>query len=457
MNLRARLALTLALLVVPFAFAVGFFELRHHARVAQEAIADQIHSRFGPRERALCEARPDAWPQLGRRRRRRHFGELNVYSTEFTSKNPSAPPFPEHLRRRLSREGVAGQRYHGGFEVAVQMPWRQGPCAIVLLRRTTPLSRRPGDPWFPPLLISLGAVVLAIFAAGPIVSRIQKLTNLVHADADLSEIKGQDEVAELAAAFSSKRTQLKARVAQIEEQDQVLRDYVADTAHDVMVPVTVLQGHLSAFRRASEKGEAVDAARLQEAVEECHYLTGILRNLNVSAKLSAKPGSIEQEPLDLCALVERVAARHQALAEGSGVQLEHAVPDGALEITGDVTLLEQAVGNLVHNAIRYNEKEGHVAVVLDRASEEAGGFVLSVTDDGPGMPEDELAKLKDRGFRGARARTERPSGLGLGLAIASDVAEQHKLALVFERPEEGGLRVVMRGVLGLDKGDLAQA
>jgi len=85
----------------------------------------------------------------------------------------------------------------------------------------------------------------------------------------------------------------------------------------------------------------------------------------------------------------------------------------------------------VDNAIRYNRPGGHVAVLLDHAP---GGFVLSVTDDGPGVTDGELAQLTSRWFRGSDARTRRPDGHGLGLAIAAEACRRLGLSLTFTRP-----------------------
>ena len=103
----------------------------------------------------------------------------------------------------------------------------------------------------------------------------------------------------------------------------------------------------------------------------------------------------------------------------------------------DPTLLDQALSNLVDNAVRYNREGGHVAVVLDHAS---GGFMLSVIDDGPGVSDEELAQLTKRWFRGSEARTRRPDGKGLGLAIVSESVGRLRLGLHFSRPDSGGLR-----------------
>jgi signal transduction histidine kinase len=121
------------------------------------------------------------------------------------------------------------------------------------------------------------------------------------------------------------------------------------------------------------------------------------------------------------------------------------VPEEPVTIEGDVTLLEQAIGNLVSNAVRHNREGGHVAVVLEQDGPDR--FRLSVEDDGPGVPADALAHLGERRFRTDEARQRHPEGRGLGLAIARDVAERHGFALSFAPGEQGGLRAELRGPL----------
>jgi signal transduction histidine kinase len=147
--------------------------------------------------------------------------------------------------------------------------------------------------------------------------------------------------------------------------------------------------------------------------------------------------------------VDRVVARHRPIARASGVELNVAVPDPALVVPSDHTLLEQALSNLVDNAIRYNHAGGHVAVLLDRAGD---GFVLSVTDDGPGVTDAELAQLTTRWFRGSEARTRRPDGHGLGLAIVAESVKRLGLSLTFHRAGETGLRAEIRKRLDLSDG-----
>lgn len=173
-------------------------------------------------------------------------------------------------------------------------------------------------------------------------------------------------------------------------------------------------------------------------------MASLLRNLGASTRLDESSAPVVLSPIDASALVERVVARHRPIARASGVELNVAVPDPPLVLASDDTLLEQALSNLVDNAIRYNHAGGHVAVILDRVGD---GFVLSVTDDGPGVSEEDLSQLTARWFRGSDARTRRPDGKGLGLAIVAESVKRLGLTLTFTRPAEGGLRAEVRSAI----------
>ncbi|MEO0325782.1 MAG: HAMP domain-containing sensor histidine kinase, partial [Myxococcota bacterium] len=320
-----------------------------------------------------------------------------------------------------------------------------GPCAVVLVEARVP---RPGllQALVPTLLVTAVVIAIAFFAAGPIVRRIRRLTADVRAarrgEAPLVPDPRGDEIGELSRAFAEDRAALAARMEELEQRDAALTAYIANTTHDVMLPLTVLQGHLMALR--SRLDAHAETRTVELALEESHYLASLVQNLSAAARLDAGLPETERRPVELGPLIERVVARHAPIAAQKQVELNHAAPSEALVVRGDLTLLEQAVSNLVHNAVRYNDAGGHVAVLLEGTR---AGFALTVVDDGPGVSEAALAQLTKRRFRSDEARSRHPSGQGLGLAITNDVAERHGFTVAFDGPEEGGLRARLTGPL----------
>ncbi|MCA9572859.1 MAG: ATP-binding protein, partial [Myxococcales bacterium] len=246
---------------------------------------------------------------------------------------------------------------------------------------------------------------------------------------------GDDEITDVAKAFNQAAAANRAHVEQLAAREATLRDFVANTTHDVRIPLTVLRGHLVSL----EGGD--DPEALRGAMREAHYIGTLLDDLAAQARMQ------DPQPLvgvDLGPLVERVVARHTPIARRSGIELVHAVPDGPVSVEADVTLVEQAVSNLVYNAIRHNREGGHVAVVLEA---EAPGFAIDVLDDGPGVEPDALARLTERGFVGQGSRNRDSAGEGLGLHIVARVAARHGWALSVENRPEGGLRARLTGAI----------
>jgi len=448
-KLRTRLFVTVVVLSIPIVAGFTLYSIWARERALIEATYETTVERMELRGRERCEARPEAFGRRGRRgprrfaARRARFGRIfGTYDDAFAPMSESSPPLPERLRAPLADGELTAAVFEGDVaRIAMRMPW-DGACAVVVVER--PVDSEQARASTVRIAILVAAVILltalgALLALVPVVRRIRRLEESVKAqattgyEADVA-VEGSDEVADLARAFNEASGRIREHVEQVEARDEALTEFLQSTTHDVMIPITVLQGHLSDLRKRMPTDEKV-----RGAMEESHYIAALLRNLSAAARLDAGEPMIARLDVDLGEVVERVVARHQPIAKARGVQLNHAVPERPVPIHGDSTLIEQMIGNLISNSIRYNRAGGHVAVVLE------GGFTLTVKDDGPGIPPDELKRVSERRFRGGAARTRRPTGLGLGLHIVRDVAEKHGFDLRFESPEDGGLTVVITG------------
>ena len=300
----------------------------------------------------------------------------------------------------------------------------------------------------PMALVTFASVLLA---TGPIVRRVRRLTEEVRDSVkgnyqNTITVRGKDEIGELALAFVQAGKEIRSQMVRQAEREKTLRAFLENTTHDVMIPLTVLQGHLATFRERAARGEVMDPSSILPAMNEAHYMASLVHNLAVAAKLEAGEPEAQLEPVNLNEVVARAVGRHAPIARQHAVSLDHAVPERPLFARGDVTLIEQALSNVIDNAVRYNRPNGHVAVLLERS--EGARFLLRVTDDGPGIPQEERARLAERRFRGNAARSRDPSGRGLGLHITSRVTELHGWNLRLSTAETGGLEVEIEGTTG---------
>lgn len=462
MTLRTRLFMTSGLVAVPLVVGSFLVDERLRLNAMEDTLRSTIDSEmvFGLKDRCESGVVPPPAPRRGTMaptgpdgRGGRPGGPgprgymLFTYADDGTSPSIGAPALPA--------ESVSTFWTGVGRGVQVRFPiGGSGPCAVGLAR----LLPRPGQ--LRDQLVAVALVVVSVLAgvwlaAGPVISRMRRLAHDVRqsaASAYAQPVRADDddEVASLARAFNDAGATVRAHVLEIEAREETLRQFVANTTHDVAIPMSVLQGHLSNLDGAIAGRTDADLAahrHLRDAIRETHYMASLLRNLAVATKLGDTSAPLAIGPVNLSELVERVVARHRPIARASSVDIDYAVPGAPLVVQTDATLLEQAVSNLVDNAIRYNVAGGHVAVVLD--SGEGNGFVLSVTDDGVGVSDEDLGQLTTRWFRGSRARTRRPDGKGLGLAITAEACERLGFTLTFSPPSDGGLSATIATASGV--------
>ena len=160
------------------------------------------------------------------------------------------------------------------------------------------------------------------------------------------------------------------------------------------------------------------------------------------ARLESGQVQLAREPVDMVDLVRDCAVRFSAVAEEAGSTLELDVPP-MLPVTGDGDRLSQVLDNLVDNALEHSRdaKDGGRVVL-------SGGYrgewvLCSVTDNGPGIPVEELSRVFERFYQVEKSRVRRGGGAGLGLAIAREIVEGHGGRIVAESVEGLGTRFTM--------------
>lgn len=442
MRLRTRLALRIALWLAPLALLGAVAQSFRDLRAIELAVGDVVLRRMVV-ERARCEADPSSFTTA--------IGEgTEVRAIDRDSLDPS---LREALEERVAASRRIAQDPENAGELAVRMPWDEGPCALVIMRWRgsswqRPLSllrtvaRRTGQ-----LLLAVG--VVALLVAGAPVGRIRRLMTRVREVArggyrEPLPPEPDDEIGDLSRAFDEAAREVRAELARREARERALEEHLAATAHDLGTPLTVLSSLLVQLRDAARRGEAVNPRTVNDAIAEAHYLGGIVGNLALRARADAGLLDASRQRCDLRELVERVAIRHEALGESRQIAVERAVPEAMVPVEIDPTAVQQALSNLVQNAVQYGREGGYCAIVLER---DARTFFLRVEDDGPGISEDELSRVLAPGARGEIGRRMRPEGSGLGLAIAQQVLSLYGWSLHGERREPHGLVLTVSGRL----------
>jgi signal transduction histidine kinase len=233
---------------------------------------------------------------------------------------------------------------------------------------------------------------------------------------------GGDEVAALAQSFNRMADELASRARALDASDRARRQLLADVSHELMTPLTAMRGYIETLTMAEVQLDGATRQRYMGIVtDETHRLEQIIGDLLDLARLQGGGVTLRREHVDVAALFERVAARHERELQERGVRLVSRVDPGAAFVPGDSDRLEQALQNLAANALRHTPAQGEIALT----AEPAGGRVrIRVRDSGPGIAPDHLPLIFDRFFKADAAR-KASGGSGLGLSIVKAIVERH--------------------------------
>ncbi|NUT13399.1 MAG: HAMP domain-containing protein, partial [Cupriavidus sp.] len=238
-----------------------------------------------------------------------------------------------------------------------------------------------------------------------------------------------DEIAPLSAALN----QLLARLSHAIDTQ---RAFVADAAHALRTPLAALQLQAQLVERADDGAARDEAiAKLRQGLERLTHLVTQLLTLARQEPGAAVP---PHEPVDLHQLAAAVVAEMAQAALDRDIDLGLDGSAGATPavVRGDADALRILLTNLLDNALAYIPAGGRIDVAVRRGAD-AGSVELVVSDNGPGIPAEERARVFDRFYRVADAPT---GGSGLGLAIVAEIAQSHGARVMLEDAEPG-LRV----------------
>ena len=221
----------------------------------------------------------------------------------------------------------------------------------------------------------------------------------------------------------------------VEHSMEQMRRFMADAAHELRTPVTVLRARAE-VALGQERDAARDRAALQAIEQEADRVGAIVGDLLTLARADAGEQPVGREPLYLDDLAASAVEGMRALAERKGIALEVGEFEEAA-IIGDANLIRRLLLIVLGNAIKYTPSEGGGRVRLDVTARD-GRRSVTVSDTGIGIPEDQLLHVFERFYRGEPARRE-ADGAGLGLAIARWITDLHGAQIAIASSPQGTL------------------
>lgn len=303
-----------------------------------------------------------------------------------------------------------------------------------LLRSFGPFDSTFLQRWSLPLLVAAFLLIVFIIALAVLaLRRISAPLDNLHAAAgriaqgdyaiQVTE-KGPAEVRSLAHAFNNMASRL-------HQVDQERRTLLADTTHELLTPLTIIQGNLEGML---DGVYPADEAHLWALLDETNTLSHLLEDLRTLALAESGALQLKKEPVDLLPFLKGVAGQFKSQADSAGVRLDVVTPDNLPPVELDPNRMRQVLSNLLANALRYSPAGSNIRLSAEGDQETIS---LTVQDEGPGIPPGDLPHIFERFYKSTDS-----GGMGLGLAIARHLVEAHGGSISAESASGGG--TVMR-------------
>jgi heavy metal sensor kinase len=281
-----------------------------------------------------------------------------------------------------------------------------------------------------PLTLTAAAIagyVMADRALDPIGQMAQRAeqitTERLH---DRLPVESNDELGHLARVFNQ-------MLSRIEQSFEQLRRFTADASHELRTP-------LASIRSVGEVGLQKEATpeeyrdMIGSMLEEINRLTSLIDSLLTLSRADAGQIPMKLEVFPVAEIMEEAASLLDVLIEEKRLTFNFEGEKNAL-VRGDRLILRQAAVNILHNAVKFTPAGGSISA---RVRCEGSGILLSITDNGPGIPIEHLAKVFDRFYRVDASRSGENKGAGLGLSIAQWAARAHDGEIGLSTAPEGG-------------------
>jgi len=230
--------------------------------------------------------------------------------------------------------------------------------------------------------------------------------------------------------FDQLAINLNAMLDEIERLMDGIRHVTDNVAHDLRTPLTRLRTRLEQLHAELDQ-DSPNAAYVEQSITDADQLLATFGALLRIARIDAGGVKTNFDTIDLAALVQDAAELYDAVAEEKQINIDIEL-DAKPQLQGDRDLLFQAIINLLDNAIKYSTQAGRILLKL---SERNHHPVLTITDNGPGIPAGERSKVLQRFYRTDQSRSQH--GSGLGLSLVSAVVQMHNARLEFSDNHPG--------------------
>src|ERR1051325_7436383 len=210
-------------------------------------------------------------------------------------------------------------------------------------------------------------------------------------------------------------------LTRLKRLERTREEFVANVSHELRTPLSLIKGYAETLLDGAKDNPEVATKFLETIDRNARRLDLLIQDLLTISALESGRVTLNFQPVALHNLTEEILADFKSRAEARKVQLVNDMPD--LTARADADRLEQVIGNLLDNAVKYGRESGTVTVG-GRAGDD-GRVEVFVQDDGPGIPAEALERVFERFYRVDKARSREQGGTGLGLAIVKHIVQSH--------------------------------
>jgi len=219
---------------------------------------------------------------------------------------------------------------------------------------------------------------------------------------------------------------------------QMRADFVANASHELKTPLASVLGFIETLRGPARDDEKAREEFLGIMAREAERMKRIINDLLSLSRVEMKAHLRPTDPVEINEIIEYARASLERAATAQGVSVSVTPFDQRTYVLGEREGLVQVFENLVNNAIKYGHDGGSVRIVAARSDGKDAALLISVIDDGPGIPDEHLPRLTERFYRVNVADSRDRGGTGLGLSIVKHVLNRHRGQLrIVSKPGEG--------------------
>lgn len=221
----------------------------------------------------------------------------------------------------------------------------------------------------------------------------------------------------------------------ITEQEKIeleRREFVANVSHELRTPLTTMRSYLEALAEGAWKDKEIAPKFLSVTQTETERMIRLVNDLLKLSRMDSKDDTLTKTWVDFTIFFNHIIDRFE-LTKKQTISFERRLPKKALYVEIDEDKLTQVIDNIISNALKYSPEGGKVTFQVEEKDEE---IIVSIADEGVGIPKQNVEKIFDRFYRVDKARTRKLGGTGLGLAIAKEMITAHN-GNIWATSEEG--------------------